>query len=86
MTLFVFKCQNSSLDYFETDKKVFREAVGGVHHDQVIDECRKKQSDNTGYWSYEMKKDFVNVPNWSIDTWRSVLAKGGRQKKILNIA
>ena len=48
---------------------------------QVIDECKKKQSDNTGYWSDEMKKDFVNAPHWSIEKWVSVLAKGGGQKK-----
>ena len=43
-------------------QKVNREADGVVHYDQVIDECKKKQSDNTEYWSDEMKKDFVNAP------------------------
>ena len=81
MILFVFKCQNSSLDYSDTVKKVYREADGGVHYDQVIDDCKKAQSDNTGYWSDEMKKDFVNAPHWSIEKWVSVLAKGGGQKK-----
>ena len=58
-----------------------REEDGGVHYDQVIDECKKKQSDNTEYWSDEMKKNFVNAPHWSIEKWVSVLAKGGGQKK-----
>ena len=62
-------------------QKVYREEDAGVHNDQVVDECKKKLSDNTGYWSEEMKKYFVNVPLWSIDTWISVLAKGGGQKK-----
>ena len=37
-------------------KQVNREEDGGVYHDQVIDECKKKLSDDTGYWSDEMKK------------------------------
>ena len=45
----------------DTVKKVRREDDGAVHHDLVIDECKKKQSDNTGYWSHEMKKHFVNA-------------------------
>ena len=36
------------------------------HYDQVIDACKRKQSDSTGYWSDEMKKHSVNAPNWSI--------------------
>ena len=32
-------------------QKVYRETDGAVHYDQVTDECKKKQSDNTGYWS-----------------------------------
>ena len=48
-------------------QKVYREADGEVHHDQVIDECKKKQFDNTEYWSVEMKKDVVNAPHWSIE-------------------
>ena len=58
-----------------------READGAVHCDQVIDECKKRQSDSTGYWSDEMKKNFVNAPHWSIEKRISVLAIGGGQKK-----
>ena len=61
-----FKCQNSSLVYCDS-QEVYREANGAVHYDQVIDECKKKQCDNTEYWSHEMKKDFVNAPHWSMD-------------------
>ena len=68
------------------NQKVYREADGAVHYDQVVDQCKNKQSDTTGYWSDEMKKDFVNVPHWSAEKWVSVLAKGGGQKKSFNIA
>ena len=61
--------------------QVDREEDAGVHCDQIIDECTKKQFDNTGYWSDEMKNDFVNAPHQSIDKWISVLTKGGGQKK-----
>ena len=44
---------------------------------------QEKASDNTGYWSDEMTKDFVNAPHWSIEKWVSVPAKGGGQKKRL---
>ena len=40
-------------------QQVYREEDAGVHYDQVIEECRKKQSDDTGYWSDEMKKQFA---------------------------
>ena len=60
-------------------QQVYRGADGRVHYDQVIDECKKRQSDNTGYWSDEMKKDFVNAPHWSM----LVLAKGGGQKALI---
>ena len=42
---------------------------------------QEKPSDDPGYWSDEMKKQFANAPYWSIDKWISVLAKGGGQKK-----
>ena len=32
-------------------QNAYREDDGAVHYDQVIDECKKKLSDNTGYWS-----------------------------------
>ena len=40
-------------------QNVYREDDGAVHYDQVIDECKKKLSDNTGYWSDWMKKHFA---------------------------
>ena len=38
-------------------------------------------SDNTGCWSDEMKKHFVNAQHWSMENLVSALAKGGGQKK-----
>ena len=53
--------------------KVHREDDGA---DQVIDERKKKQSDNTRSWSDEMKKHFVNAQHWSIENgyqfWQEV--------------
>ena len=80
MILLVFLCRNSSLDCYDA-VKVHREDDGAVHHDQVIDECKKKQADNAEYRSVERKKDFVNAPLWSIEKWKTVLAKGGGQKE-----
>ena len=63
-------------------QQVNREEDAGVHYDQVVDECKKKLSDDTGYWSDELKKQFANAPPyWSFDKWISVLAKGGAPKK-----
>ena len=80
MILIVFKCQNSSLDYFDTVKK-FIEKLKQSIMTKLFDECKKKLSDDTGHWSDEMKKDFGNAPHWSIEKWVSVLAKGGGLKK-----
>ena len=65
--------------------KQVRREDGGVHYDQVIVECKKKVSDVTGYWSDEMMQQFANVPKWSIDKCVSDLAKGGGQRKGVNI-
>ena len=62
-------------------QKAYREDDGAVHDDQVIDECKEKQFDNTRYWSDEMQKHLVSAQHWSIEKWVSVLARGGRQKK-----
>ena len=37
-------------------KQVRREEDGGVHYDQVLEECMKKLSDDTGHWSDGMKQ------------------------------
>ena len=46
---------------------VHREEDGGVHYDQVMDECKKKIPNDTGYWSDEMMQQCANAPHWSID-------------------
>ena len=63
------------------NQKINRQDDGAVHCDQISDECKKKLSDDTGYWSVEMMKQFDNAQYWPIDKWKSVLAKGGGQKK-----
>ena len=62
------------------NQKVYRAADGAVHYDLVIDAC-KKAIRQCRIWLDEMKKDFVNAPQWSIEKWISVLAKGGGQEK-----
>ena len=34
---------------------------------KFIDECKKKQFDDSECWSVERKKHFVNAPRWSIE-------------------
>ena len=53
-------------------QKVYREADGAVHNDQVVDEYKNKLSDDTGYWSDEMKKQFANAPYLSTYRHRAV--------------
>ena len=50
-------------------KQVYREEDGGVHYDQVIDECKKKQSDNTGYWSDDMRMLQIDISSGK--RWRT---------------
>ena len=72
--LFVFKCQNSSLGYFDTVKKFIEKLMEFC--ETVVDEWKKKLSDDTGYLSDEMKKQFANAPCWSIENgfqfWQKV--------------
>ena len=63
-------------------QKVSREEDGGVHYHQVIDACKKKQSENTWYWSDEMKKHSVNAPNWSILQMDISSGKKWTEKKV----
>ena len=81
MIHFVFKCRNSSLDCCDTVKKFNEKITEQSIMTKLLMNARKKQFDNTEYWSVEMKKDFVNAPHLSIDKWISVLARGGGQKK-----
>ena len=67
--------------FLRHSQEVYREADGAVNYEKIIDECKKKQSNDTGYWSDEMKEQFAKAPFWPIGKWMSVLAKGGRQKK-----
>ena len=81
MILTVLKMSKFITRLLRQSQQVNREEDGRVHYDQVIDEWKEKVTDNTGYWSDEMKKHFANAPHWSIDKRISVLAKGGGQKK-----
>ena len=66
-------------------QQVNREEDAEVYYDQVIDECNEKQSDDTGYRSGEMKKDFVNAPHWSIENGFQFWHKVEDKRKGFNI-
>ena len=77
----VFKLSKFIARFLRYSHQVDREEDAGVHYDQVIGECKKKLSDDTGYWLDEVKKHFALGPHWSLEKWISVLANGGSQKK-----
>ena len=59
------KFQNLSLDYFDTVKKFIEKLMKQSIMTKLFMNARNRQSDNTGYWSDEIKKkNFVNAPNW----------------------
>ena len=57
-------------------KQVLREEDGGVHYDQVVEECKKKSSDDTESRSDEILQQFDLAPHWSLENgyqfWRKV--------------
>ena len=67
-------------------KQVRGEEDGGVHYDQIIDECKKKLLEDPGHWSDEMKKQFALAPHWSIVKCISILQKVEDRRKGANIA
>ena len=81
MILIVFKCQNSSLDYYDTVKKFIEKMMEQSNMTKLLMNACESNSTNTEYWSVEMEKDLVNASHWSIEKWMSVLAKSGGQKK-----
>ena len=81
-----FKSENSSLDFFDTVKKFIEKKMEESIKTKVIDECKKKQPDNTGYWSDEMKKHFANAQHWSIENGYQFWQKVEDRRKCFNIA
>ena len=67
------------------NQEVYREEDGAVRYGPVIDECKKKQSDNTGYWSDEMKKRLANAQQWSLEKWISVVQKRWKTEEKVSI-
>ena len=67
-------------------QKVLQEEDGGVHYDQIIDECKKKQSDNPGCWSDGVKKHFIHAQHWSIENGNQFWQKVEDSRKGFNIA
>ena len=63
----VFRVSKAIIRLLRHDSTVSRGLDGAIHHDDIIEECKKKK--------------FINAPQWSIDDWISTLAKGGGEKK-----
>ena len=62
-------------------KGSYREEDAGVPCYRIVDECKKVLSDDSRYWSDEVKNKFKMAPHWSADKWIDVLASGVGQKK-----
>ena len=86
MNIIVFKCPNSSLDYFDTVKKFIEKMMEQSIMTKLLMNARKRQSDNSGDWSDAMKKDFVNAPHWSIQNGYQFWQKVEDKRKGFNIA
>ena len=62
-------------------KEVGREQDAGVPCDRIVEKCQEVLSEDSRYWSDEMKEKISMAPHWSAEKWIDVLSKGGGQKK-----
>ena len=62
-------------------KEVGREEDARVPFDSIVDKCKEVLSEDSRYWSDEIKEKLSMAPYWSADKWIDVLSKGGGQKK-----
>ena len=62
-------------------KEVDREEDAAVPYNRNIDKCKEVLSEDSRYWSDEIKEKMIMAPSWSADKWTDVLSKGGGQKK-----
>ena len=63
------------------NKGVGREEDAGVPYDRIVEKCKDVPSEDSRYWSDEMKEKISIAPYWSAEMWIDVLSKGGGQKK-----
>ena len=62
-------------------KEVGREEDAGVPYDRTVEKCKEILSEDSRYWSNEVKQKLNVAPHWSAEKWMDVLSKGGGQKK-----
>ena len=62
-------------------KEVGQEEDPAVPCDQIVDKSKEVLSDDSRYWSDDVKNRVALAPYWSADKWMDVLAKGGGQNK-----
>ena len=63
---YCFQVSKCITRFLRHSKQVLREEDGGDHYDQVIEECKKKSSEDTGHWSDAMLQQFA------LQFWRKV--------------
>ena len=62
-------------------KEVGREEDAGVPYARIVEKCKEVLSEDSRYWSDEVKQKFNMAPHWSAEKWIDGLSKGGGQKK-----
>ena len=62
-------------------KEVGREEDAGVPYDRVVEKCKEVLSEDSRYWSDEIKEKLSMALYWSAKKWIDVLSQGGGQRK-----
>ena len=56
-----------------------------VPYDRIVEKSKEVLSEDSRYWSDEIKEKFCTAPHWSAEKWIDVLSKGGGPKKKVSI-
>ena len=79
-TIIASRCQNVITQLLR-HKEVGREEDAGVPNDRIVEKCKEVLSEDSRYWSDELKQYLEMAPHWSAEKWVDVLSTGGGQKK-----
>ena len=66
-------------------KEVGREEDARVPCDRIVEKCKEVLSENSRYWSDEIKEKLSMAPHWPAELWIDVLTQGDGQKKKVSI-
>ena len=61
-------------------KEVGREEDARVPCDRIVEKCKEVPSEDSKYWSDEVKQKLNTAPHWSAEKWIDVLSKAGGKK------